>query len=297
MSHSSIARLHGAFVCSFVALSFLSSAYAASPATRGYALILSDPPLAQHLIAGESRDAIDNARAGIERAHTAVRQTLLNRGITPIASLTTLLNAVLVRTTPDRVPELRALPGVKGVIPLNRYKLKLNAAVNLLNVPAAWNSVGGMDKAGLGAKIAIVDTGIDQTHPAYQDSSLSAPAGFPRCLNTTQHEAATGYDCAAFTNSKVIVAKSFVQYLSDSNSADSTPDDYSPRDRVGHGTAVAMCAAGETNTGNLGPNTPTLTITGVAPKAYLGSYKVFGSTGTNGFADDASILPALEEAE
>ena len=41
--------------------------------------------------------------------------------------------------------------------------------------------------------------------------------------------------------------------------ADSRPDDYSPRDRDGHGTAVASCAAGAWNNG-------TTTVAGIAPQ-------------------------------
>ena len=32
-----------------------------------------------------------------------------------------------------------------------------------------------------GIKIAILDTGIEQTHPAFQDDSLPMPAGYPLC--------------------------------------------------------------------------------------------------------------------
>jgi subtilisin family serine protease len=133
-------------------------------------------------------------------------------------------------------------------------------------------------------KIAILDTGIDQQHPAFQDPSLPMPAGYPRC---------TGNDCA-FTNNKVIVARSYVQQLAAGSStlnpaADSRPDDYSARDRVGHGTAVASAAAGYTNTG-------LVTISGVAPKAYLGNYKIYGSPEVNDFTTDDVIVRALEDA-
>ena len=40
------------------------------------------------------------------------------------------------------------------------------------------------------------------------------------------------------------------------------------KDLYGHGTAVAMCAAGVTNKGTYA------TITGVAPKAWIGGYKI-----------------------
>jgi uncharacterized protein (TIGR03437 family) len=113
------------------------------------------------------------------------------------------------------------------------------------------------------------------------------PAGYPMC-NVS--------DCASFTNNKVIVARSYIRELaagSDPNNpaADSRPDDYSPRDRSGHGTATASCAAGESNTGPSG-----LTINGMAPKAYLGNYKIFGSPTVNDGATDDVIIMALEDA-
>ena len=88
----------------------------------------------------------------------------------------------------------------------------------------------------------------------------------------------------------MIVARSYVPLLNSGDPATSTPDDYSPRDRVGHGTATAMAAAGETNTG------PSDTITGVAPKAFLGSYKVFGSPGVNDFTSGDAVIEAIEDA-
>src|SRR5207247_1900982 len=38
------------------------------------------------------------------------------------------------------------------------------------------------------------------------------------------------------------------------------------------------------------------TITGVAPKAWLGSYKVFGSPGVNDFTGGQTVINALEDA-
>jgi uncharacterized protein (TIGR03437 family) len=69
-----------------------------------------------------------------------------------------------------------------------------------------------------------------------------------------------------------------------------TPDDNSPRDHMGHGTAIAMIAAGVENTG------PLATIQGVAPKAFLGNYKIFGSPGVDDFASYAAIQNALTDA-
>jgi hypothetical protein len=32
----------------------------------------------------------------------------------------------------------------------------------LVNAPAAWAALGGREQAGLGVKIAVIDTGVDQ---------------------------------------------------------------------------------------------------------------------------------------
>jgi minor extracellular serine protease Vpr len=250
-----------------------------------YTLILDDPPAAQRFSSREAmrtKEAVDY-RAQIEKKQKALRAELAKRKIQVTGSVSTVLNAIFVIAPKDRVAELKSLPGVKAVVPSRRYRKELNRATQLLNAPAAWNALGGLQNAGSGMKIAILDSGIDQTHPAFQDSSLPALAGFPIC---------SGSDCA-YTNNKVIVARSYVRQLaagSDPNpAADSRPDDYSPRDRDGHGTAVASCAAGV-------PNTGLVPFSGFAPKAYLGNYKIYGSPGVNDSTSDAVIIQAAEDA-
>ncbi|PYT28162.1 MAG: hypothetical protein DMG57_15880 [Acidobacteria bacterium] len=251
-----------------------------------YALILSDPSAAEFASSHQNapRSVVDTHRQRVEAQQDSLKQELARRTFIVSGSVSNVLNAIFVLTTPDRVSELRALPGVAAVRPLRRFRRLLDRAVQLMNGPAAWNAVGGVQQAGLGVRIAIIDTGIDQTHPAFQDNALPVPSGFPKCAPA---------DCA-FTNHKVIVARSYVKQLSAGTPPDvaatSRPDDNSARDRVGHGTAVAMAAAGETNSG------PSGTITGMAPKAYLGSYKVFGSPGVNDFTTGDVVISAISDA-
>jgi uncharacterized protein (TIGR03437 family) len=215
-------------------------------------------------------------------AQAAVRAELARRQIPALGATQILLNAVFVEATPEAAQQLRGIPGVLGVVPMPRLKPDLNAAVNLINAPAAWSLIsGGTANAGAGVKIGIIDSGIDQNHPAFQDASLSPPAGFPKG-NTS------------YTNNKVIVARTYVSQTPwpDPDSRNSLPDDTSPADRNGHGTALAMIAAGLQTTG------PLATIQGVAPKAYLGNYKVFGSPGVNDYASwwGWGVAQALDDA-
>jgi len=235
-----------------------------------YAVILSDPAVAQRF---HTREALRSVEAQAFERQVELRQQslkieLARRRFNVVGSVSTFSNAIFVATAPDRVQELESLSGVLGVIPMRTLRGHLNKAVQLMNAPAAWSLLGGVNQAGAGLKIAILDSGIDQTHPAFQDSSLQVPAGFPIC--TDNHPE----DCA-YTNNKVIVARSYVRQIAagtDPNNvaANSMPDDYTPRDRLGHGTATASVAAGNTNTGSL-------TFSGMAPKAFLGSYKISGS--------------------
>ncbi|MCX6637693.1 MAG: S8 family serine peptidase, partial [Acidobacteria bacterium] len=259
---------------------------AVQPPGGKYAVILEDEPVGRHMAgrAGLRSAAAIEYRGRVVASQAAVRREIERRNLRVTGSVETLLNAVFVQASPGRAAELRGVPGVKAVVPLHRFRMHLNKAVELENVPAAWQALGGTANAGAGVKIAIIDSGIDQAHLAFQDPSLTAPAGYPKC---------DGADCA-FTNNKVIVARSYIPLVATGSppnpAVDSRPDDNSPRDRVGHGTALAMIAAGFTNTG------PAATITGMAPRAWLGNYKIFGSPGVNDSTSGDAIIQALEDA-
>jgi uncharacterized protein (TIGR03437 family) len=265
-------------------------------APNRYTLILEDPPAARKFKNARAPEAV-TYRQQIQAKHRQLRAELASRKIPVIGEVSTVLNAIFVVATPNRVNELKALPGVIGVVPARRYKRSLNEAVQLVNAPAAWNSLGGVQNAGAGVKVAILDSGIDQNHPAFQDSSLQVPTGFPICAvgvpSGTSPPVNATFNCADFTNNKVIVARSYVAMIaagsSPDPSVDSRPDDYTPRDHVGHGTAVASCVAAVQNTG-------AVTFNGMAPKAFLGNYKIYGSPEVNDSTTDQAIAQAADDA-
>jgi len=255
-------------------------------APNRYALILEDPPVAERFstASGLRNQAAESYRLELDGRRRALERELEARRIPVVAKAGTLVNAVFVAASEDRLSELRSLAGVKAVLPVRRYRRSLNRAVDLARVTQAWNALGGAASSGSGQKIAILDTGIDHTHPAFNDETLAPPPGYPIC---------SGEDCN-FTNNKIIVARSYVRMLAAGSSpsdpaADSRPDDYSPRDREGHGTAVASIAAAS---GSTGP----ISFRGVAPKAWIGNYKIYGTPGVNDFTTDDVIIQALEDA-
>lgn len=207
------------------------------------------------------------SRLESEQGDFMSRAELVSSGIRERTRLRKLANAVSVEVGASELAAISALPGVKRVEIVRQYHATIDASVPLINAPAIWEKLGGVSAAGQGMKIAILDTGIDITNPLFSDAGYTAPAGFPRANN--------GND--SLTNNKVIVAKGFA-----SNSITSALDEN------GHGSNVAGIAAG-----NSGTLSPLGTLSGVAPHAYLGNYRVLDGSG-NGFDD--RIIAALEEA-
>ncbi len=264
-----------------VAANFVMALEAANRPRR-FALLLADPPMAEAFEARQARTAAAvNHRARIAAAQTTLRAALAELGATVTGSTETLLNAVYVAAPEEQAASLSRLPGVVRVEPMLELKRHMIRAPELVNAPQAWSTAGGASNAGAGVRIAILDTGIDQEHAAFQDASLAPPSGFPKCRQQ---------DCG-FTNGKVIAARSYVEMLVlGEDPRFSRPDDLSARDRVGHGTATAMVAAGVRH------NTPLGVASGVAPKAWLGNYKIFGSPGVNDVTFDDVVIRALEDA-
>jgi subtilisin family serine protease len=213
-------------------------------------------------------DASKDRRAALVQKQS-VRQAVEQSGGHVLDSLDVVMNALVVENSSEAA--LTALPGVNRIYPVWERYLTMDRAPALLGATNAWERIG-RDRAGLGVRIGIMDTGIDWQHPAFQDDALPAVDGFPRGNRDTDLEG---------TNRKIIVARSYDDLLG-------TFANPTPRDTIGHGTAVAMTAAGAVH------QSPRGEVSGIAPKAYLGSYKVFA--GSQGTTNDRIILRALEDA-
>ncbi len=216
-------------------------------------------------------DELIARRAAVRSLQQPVRQRIESRGGRVLTSLDTVLNALVVSGLTEA--ELAAFPGVQRVEPVVEVRAHLDAALGVHRVSQAMATLpGGAASAGAGVKIGIVDSGLDVTHPGFQDETLSPAAGFPKADTPANR---------ALTNRKVIAARSYESLLGGNPAA--TIDD-----RYGHGTAVAMAAAGVRH------SSPRGEISGVAPKAYLGVYRVTQGSGLS--STTAALAKALDDA-
>src|ERR1035438_1048321 len=109
-----------------------------------YALVLEDPPVAQK---AQSRVALQSslAQAHLQKirvAQSRVLADLARRKVRVSSTSQILVNAVFVRVAPQDSAALKNIPGVKWIQYLPPVKPLLNAAVNLVGVPAAWSAIG-----------------------------------------------------------------------------------------------------------------------------------------------------------
>jgi minor extracellular serine protease Vpr len=210
-------------------------------------------------------------RTRLAEEHQEMLQQLSKvRNLRAEGTLGTVMNAVIARVPVESYSQVRKLTGIKRIYFSRPQRLLLDAAALTLNAQALWSRTGGRDNAGHGIKIGIIDTGIDITNPMFTDTTSAIPSGYPRGET-------------AFTNHKVIVARNYLQFLAPQTVQTAV-------DEVGHGTFVAGAAAGKVVTA------PAAMISGMAPGAFLGSYKVFGTPGVNDSTTTAAVVKAIEDA-
>src|SRR5438552_1947713 len=152
--------------------------------------------------------------------------------------------------------QLRRLGSLAGatVWPSVAYHALLNRTPQLIGAPQVWGPT--LATAGNGIKIGIIDDGLDRTHVFFDPSGFTYPPGFPKG-NT------------AYTTPKVIVARAFAPVRPAWKYA-ALPFDPQYSD---HATNVAGIAAGDHDTLATIPG-ERARISGIAPNAYLGNYKV-----------------------
>ena len=221
--------------------------------------------------------AVKNYRAQLNALRNDFKQWL--RTNAPSAQVTgefdISLNAVGVKLNGTTLGTIASAPMVASAQHQAVYRPLAHddPDLSLVHALEAWTAGGGTPAAkGDGVKVAIVDSGIDVSHPCFDD------AGYPNQQKLGSPE---------FTNNKVIVAKVFNNKAANKG--------FTPDDRNSHGTHVAGTVACNEHTDAVVDGVVvSYDPSGVAPRALLGNYNVFPGDVADARAED--IVDALEEA-
>jgi subtilisin family serine protease len=217
------------------------------------------------------------------RTLATAQRTLQARIVRAIPSATSrwhygvVANGMAVVVPRSQLATLEAVSGAT-VWPSLTYHELLNRTPQLIGATTVWGPT--LATAGAGMKIGIIDDGLDKTHVFFDPTGFSYPPGFPKG-NT------------AFTSPKVIVARAFAPARPAWKYAN-TPFD---PDNSEHATNVAGIAAGDHDTLATVPSGK-FKVSGIAPSAYLGNYKVL-SVPTENFGLDGNspeIVAGIEAA-
>ena len=174
-----------------------------------------------------------------------------------------LLNGFAVSLPYAKLPKLLAASFAKPRVPELHVHAVDEQGPAVIGAPQFAAATGAK---GEGVRVAVVDDGVDQEHPYLSSAGFEYPAGFPK-------------GTAGGTTPKVIVARGFA-----GPGASSAPLD---RELSFHGTFVAGVIAGAEGTNapagvrgfcseeNGGCHPAVSGLSGVAPRAQIGNYRVF----------------------
>ena len=188
-----------------------------------------------------------------------------------------LLDGFTVELPARSLPKLLSVQAVTKIYPSLTYTATMDRGPSVIHATDLEAATG---QKGEGIKIAVIDTGVDSSSPFLNPAGFSYPPGFPK-------------GDTKLTTPKVIVAKVFPGPVRDASSNKA----FDPTEP--HGTHVAGIAAGDENTtAPAGTDHPQVTgLSGVAPKAWIGNYRVFTVPTPLGHeADTPEIVNAFEAA-
>jgi len=278
---SNLNRLAHLSIAQIVSLPALAGAVQQRRDTPGdlveVVVTLDAPPLARVaparlLTAPSSVSYLQRLAAGQQAVEARLRGEISGTAVRRRYSV--VLDGLDVVVPRGELARLEGTDGVARVYPSVAYHALRSSTPGFIGAPALWGP--RLKTAGGGIKIGIIDDGIDPTHRYFSPRGYRMPRGFPKGKRS-------------FTSAKVIVARAFAPRRPKWLYARRPFD---PRFSE-HATHVAGIAAGNYRTLAQGSR-----ISGVAPKAYIGNYKVL-TVPTSGFGlngNSPEIVAGIEAA-
>ena len=241
----------------------------------------------------------DQIKAQLKGVQDGLRSGIQGAGGTVLAQFQSALNGIKVSIAKNRVSELQALSGVTRVLPVREDFRENETSVPYIGAPQVWNLGPAPNLRGEGIKVGVIDTGIDYTHAnfagpgtvaAYTAANLAdTVAADPLLFGPGAPRVKGGFD---------LVGDDYNAGAPAGSPALTPHPDPNPLDCNGHGSHVAGSAAGSGVTAAgatyAGPYNSSIYTPGafrigpgVAPKADIYGYRVFGCAGSTNVTVDA----------
>jgi minor extracellular serine protease Vpr len=241
-------------------------------------------------LTGTEKNQIKNQLKGNQ---DSVKSQIQAAGGKILAQFQSALNGIKVQIPASKLDQLRSISGVIALLPV-REDFPINAtSVPYIGAPTVWDAPTSF--RGEGIKIGVIDTGIDYTHANF--GGPGTVAAFNAAFATSTAPANPAFFGPAAP--KVKGGFDLVGDAYNANNPSSVPvPDPNPLDCNGHGSHTSGTAAGfgVTSAGATyaGPYNPSIYTPGafrigpgVAPKADLFAYRVFGCAGSTNVTVDA----------
>jgi subtilisin family serine protease len=218
-------------------------------------------------------------------------------------------NGFAAELTSVQAAKMASLPGVLAVTPDELVTMDTSSTPTFLGLDASnglWKQLGGVDNAGEGVIIGVIDSGIWPESASFSD--LSRPHGHSK--HGEHHDyhipgwhgkCVSGQDFSkSLCNNKLIGAQWFnAAWGGDAALAAERPWEFmSARDYNGHGTHTSSTAGGNNGVQATGPGAVFGKISGMAPRANIAMYKALWSTEdastASGYTSD--LVAAIDQA-
>jgi len=163
----------------------------------------------------------------------------------------------------EAIKRLSNIEGVKKVYKVKTYYPTMYASLPLISASSAWNHlhIGGKNNAGKGIKVAIMDAGIHKDAPMFDGTNFSYPIDYPF----------GGLGFKSNNNGKIIASRAYYRENDPPSAGDANP--WPGEDYDSHGVHTGGTAAGNIVTADfIGRD---VQLSGVAPQAWVMSYKIF----------------------
>ncbi|MEM7112635.1 MAG: S8 family serine peptidase [Chloroflexota bacterium] len=215
----------------------------------------------------------------------------LERTIKPVYNYSVAFNGLAVVLSPAEAAEVAKIPAVATVQRDFMRQPMTSTTPAFIGADTIWdgsNVLGGVGSKGEGVIFGVIDTGVWPEHPSFaDDGSYPAPPAEWGGTCSAPEDGTAPYTC---TNKLIGVQHFLAGYVAAVGGYDGLF--LSGRDDDGHGTHTGSTAAGNEGVAASVLGVDRGTVSGIAPRAYVSSYKVCGPQGCVG----SDLVAGIDQA-